>query len=211
MRHIASLFLALLAVASVVIRITLLLPDEDPDASLLLLPSLSAVEPPPPPPLESLDAHAISGEWQPPSWPPLPAPRRYPLFAVTAWFFPSYSLAVQFYRGSGESFPRMPPHVSPDRLRQAGRRSASVLADACTSPRVGISVRRLVERPDRIRVPLILHRVYIDRKPIWILIIRAFDPTDPPDPALFQGWLYSTEVHLLAPWSGESLCSAVWL
>ncbi len=207
MRRIPSLIIAALALASVAIRVILVAPAEDPDISLLLLPSMSAFEPPPPPPIERLDPRPAPLSWRPPTWLSPPTARPYPIFAVTSWAFPNYSCALEFYRESEARFVRVPPHISPAGLLQLARRSASQLAAACTSPRVGIAVRRLVQLPDVIRVPLVLHRVNIDRRPIWVLIMGT---TNSAHSAFVGGSLYDAECYLLLPWSGEVLYHTAW-
>jgi hypothetical protein len=117
-------------------------------------------------------------------------------------------MAVDFYRNCEARFVRIPPHLSPDRLRELARRSASLLAEACPSPRVGTSLRRLVLLSDSIRVPLFLHLVYIDRRPIWILLTGT---TISNDARLFEGSFYVNEFYMLLPWSGECLYHTIWL
>ena len=180
----------------------------DPDSSLLPPTPLGAFSPPPPPPFPRHDGRVIPQGWSPPSWPSRPPSQRYPLFAVTSWSFPSASLAAQFYWSQEVRFEVRSLTGSQDRLRRLGRRWAALLADACPSPLVGKRVRSLVRSSDAFEVPVVLHRVMVAGRPMWILLSASAYATDP----LSSDYrLYLDNAYMLLPWSGESLYEENWV
>jgi hypothetical protein len=208
MCRLASLAIAAALTTAIAIRLIFLAPLVDPDVSLLPLRDPTAFPPPPPPPLpEADDSFAASG-WHEPSWSSLTASQIYPLFAETSWSFPSHSAVGAFYWRSDARYRVLSLRGSPARLRLLGQRWAVRLSAACPSPQVAKRVRELVQNGDDIFVPVLLHRVFITGRPMWILLLAYAHPAYEPGG---EYALHVNRLYMLMPWSGESLYEQFWI
>jgi hypothetical protein len=120
-----------------------------------------------------------------------------PDFAVTSWSFPNDRELFDFY-WQAPAYASSKRYIGPPaRLQQVARAWAFSLADRCPDEPVATYVRSLASPGEPILAPVLLHRVSLNGRPVWVLVAAWEYAID--DPHLGLGHI---QIHLLDPSSG---------